>query len=148
MATTPALVCFSVVFTSTFSAVFSEWEDATMFSYIDVKDKIAIMAKRMKYFTHKGKRSHLICSELHMCVHAQTFAPFLLASSHREHNTDLQCPVNLASGPQCGRRCGRAVWLQASGADVCYQGLVLTTGLPAFANKRIQTQLMTVTFLL
>lgn len=31
-----------------------------MFSYVDVKDKIAITAKKMKYFTHKGKRSHMI----------------------------------------------------------------------------------------
>lgn len=28
-----------------------------MFSYVDVKDKIAITAKKMKYFTHKGKIS-------------------------------------------------------------------------------------------
>lgn len=37
-----------------------------MFSYVDVKDKIAIMAKKMKYFTHKGKRSHLIHSEYYI----------------------------------------------------------------------------------
>lgn len=37
-----------------------------MFSYVDVKDKIAIMAKKMKYFTHKGKRSHLKRSIIHV----------------------------------------------------------------------------------
>lgn len=51
---------FFCCFTCNFPAVVSEWEDATMFSYVDVKDKIAITAKRMKYFTHKGKRSHMI----------------------------------------------------------------------------------------
>ncbi|XP_075896251.1 UDP-glucose:glycoprotein glucosyltransferase 2 isoform X2 [Nelusetta ayraudi] len=39
----------------TSNPVVSEWEDATMFSYVDVKDKIAITAKRMKYFTHKDE---------------------------------------------------------------------------------------------
>ncbi|XP_019129729.2 UDP-glucose:glycoprotein glucosyltransferase 2 isoform X2 [Larimichthys crocea] len=32
--------------------VVDEWEDTTMFSYLDSRDKTAIMAKRMKYFTH------------------------------------------------------------------------------------------------
>lgn len=55
-----------------------------------------------------------------MCIHASSFeyfAPFLVASSSREHNIDQQRPGDLATGPQCGGCWGRAVWLQASGAD-------------------------------
>lgn len=40
------LSCFTVV---------DDWEDATMFSYLDSKDKTAVMAKRMKYFKNSGK---------------------------------------------------------------------------------------------
>lgn len=57
---------FFCCFTCNFSAVFSEWEDATMFSYVDVKDKIAITAKKMKYFAHKGKRSNMVHFEFQM----------------------------------------------------------------------------------
>uniref|UniRef100_A0A8D0CMW4 UDP-glucose ceramide glucosyltransferase-like 1 n=1 Tax=Sander lucioperca TaxID=283035 RepID=A0A8D0CMW4_SANLU len=32
--------------------VVDDWEDATMFSYYDSRDKTAVMAKRMKYFTN------------------------------------------------------------------------------------------------
>uniref|UniRef100_A0A6Q2Y8C2 UDP-glucose ceramide glucosyltransferase-like 1 n=1 Tax=Esox lucius TaxID=8010 RepID=A0A6Q2Y8C2_ESOLU len=32
-------------------SVADEWEDTTMFSYLDYKDKTAVIAKRMKYFT-------------------------------------------------------------------------------------------------
>uniref|UniRef100_A0A4W5PFA1 UDP-glucose ceramide glucosyltransferase-like 1 n=1 Tax=Hucho hucho TaxID=62062 RepID=A0A4W5PFA1_9TELE len=35
----------------TASPVVDNWEDATMFSYLDSKDKTAVIAKRMKYFT-------------------------------------------------------------------------------------------------
>uniref|UniRef100_A0A3P8XBM6 UDP-glucose ceramide glucosyltransferase-like 1 n=1 Tax=Esox lucius TaxID=8010 RepID=A0A3P8XBM6_ESOLU len=35
----------------TASPVADEWEDTTMFSYLDYKDKTAVIAKRMKYFT-------------------------------------------------------------------------------------------------
>ncbi|KAL0963881.1 hypothetical protein UPYG_G00314810 [Umbra pygmaea] len=34
----------------TASPVVDDWEDATMFSYLDAKDKTAVIAKRMKYF--------------------------------------------------------------------------------------------------
>uniref|UniRef100_A0A674F4Z5 UDP-glucose ceramide glucosyltransferase-like 1 n=1 Tax=Salmo trutta TaxID=8032 RepID=A0A674F4Z5_SALTR len=33
-----------------------DWDDATMFSYLDSKDKTAVIAKRMNYFTKNGKR--------------------------------------------------------------------------------------------
>uniref|UniRef100_A0A3P8U913 UDP-glucose ceramide glucosyltransferase-like 1 n=1 Tax=Amphiprion percula TaxID=161767 RepID=A0A3P8U913_AMPPE len=32
-------------------AVVNDWEDTTMFSFLDSRDKTAVMAKRMKYFT-------------------------------------------------------------------------------------------------
>uniref|UniRef100_A0A668AHC7 UDP-glucose ceramide glucosyltransferase-like 1 n=1 Tax=Myripristis murdjan TaxID=586833 RepID=A0A668AHC7_9TELE len=35
----------------TSSPVVDDWEDTTMFSYLDSRDKTAVMAKRMKYFT-------------------------------------------------------------------------------------------------
>uniref|UniRef100_A0A8C9WYH9 UDP-glucose ceramide glucosyltransferase-like 1 n=1 Tax=Sander lucioperca TaxID=283035 RepID=A0A8C9WYH9_SANLU len=35
-----------------FTAHPDDWEDATMFSYYDSRDKTAVMAKRMKYFTN------------------------------------------------------------------------------------------------
>ena len=34
-----------------------EWEDATMFSYLDMRDKTAVLTKRMKYFTNNGKQT-------------------------------------------------------------------------------------------
>lgn len=37
------------------SAVVDEWEDATMFSYLDMRDKTAVLTRRMKYFTNNGK---------------------------------------------------------------------------------------------
>uniref|UniRef100_A0A8C9X179 UDP-glucose ceramide glucosyltransferase-like 1 n=1 Tax=Sander lucioperca TaxID=283035 RepID=A0A8C9X179_SANLU len=40
-----------------------DWEDATMFSYYDSRDKTAVMAKRMKYFTNSGKKSLIILYE-------------------------------------------------------------------------------------
>lgn len=40
-------------------AVVDDWEDATMFSYLDSRDKTAVMAKRMKYFTNRGKESQV-----------------------------------------------------------------------------------------
>lgn len=42
----PFLSCFVVV---------DDWEDTTMFSYLDIRDKTAVVAKRMKYFTNSGK---------------------------------------------------------------------------------------------
>lgn len=39
--------------------VVDDWEDATMFSYLDSRDKTAVMAKRMKYFTNRGKESQI-----------------------------------------------------------------------------------------
>lgn len=42
----PFLSCFAVV---------NDWEDTTMFSYLDIRDKTAVVAKRMKYFTNSGK---------------------------------------------------------------------------------------------
>lgn len=97
-----------------------------MFSYVDVKDKIAITAKNMKYFAHKGEEithDHSTHFKKCMCMHtqfffsSQTFPLFLLTSSHKEHNIDQPCPSEFATGPQCGCGWGRAVWLQASGAD-------------------------------
>ncbi|XP_078118091.1 UDP-glucose:glycoprotein glucosyltransferase 2 isoform X2 [Sander vitreus] len=35
--------------------VVDDWEDATMFSYYDSRDKTAVMAKRMKYFTNSDE---------------------------------------------------------------------------------------------
>lgn len=37
-------------------AVVDEWEDATMFSYLDMRDKTAVLTRRMKYFTNNGKQ--------------------------------------------------------------------------------------------
>uniref|UniRef100_A0A8C4IKT4 UDP-glucose ceramide glucosyltransferase-like 1 n=1 Tax=Dicentrarchus labrax TaxID=13489 RepID=A0A8C4IKT4_DICLA len=34
--------------------VVDDWEDTTMFSFLDSRDKTAVMAKRMKYFTNSG----------------------------------------------------------------------------------------------
>ncbi|XP_061697975.1 UDP-glucose:glycoprotein glucosyltransferase 2 isoform X2 [Syngnathoides biaculeatus] len=36
----------------TSSPVVSDWEDTTMFSFLDSRDKTAVMAKRIKYLTH------------------------------------------------------------------------------------------------
>lgn len=36
-------------------AVVDDWEDTTMFSFLDTRDKTAVVAKRMKYFTNSGK---------------------------------------------------------------------------------------------
>ncbi|XP_044071951.1 UDP-glucose:glycoprotein glucosyltransferase 2 isoform X4 [Siniperca chuatsi] len=36
----------------TATPVVDDWEDTTMFSYLDSRDKTAVMAKRMKYFTN------------------------------------------------------------------------------------------------
>lgn len=80
-----------------------------MFSYLDVKDKVAIMGKKMKYFTHKGKRSHLIytlnitCAFTLKYISKKPFAPFLLASLRQDHDIDRQRLSELATGPQCGR---------------------------------------------
>ncbi|XP_028248820.1 UDP-glucose:glycoprotein glucosyltransferase 2 isoform X2 [Parambassis ranga] len=38
----------------TATPVVDDWEDTTMFSYLDSRDKTAMMAKRMKYFTNSG----------------------------------------------------------------------------------------------
>ncbi|XP_015244179.1 PREDICTED: UDP-glucose:glycoprotein glucosyltransferase 2-like isoform X1 [Cyprinodon variegatus] len=35
--------------------VVDDWEDTTMFSYLDSKDKTAVMAKRLKYFTNSDE---------------------------------------------------------------------------------------------
>ncbi|XP_068184854.1 UDP-glucose:glycoprotein glucosyltransferase 2 [Antennarius striatus] len=35
--------------------VVDDWEDATMFSFLESRDKTSVMAKRMKYFTNKGE---------------------------------------------------------------------------------------------
>lgn len=39
----------------TASPVADDWEDTTMFSFLDSRDKTAVMAKRMKYFTNAGE---------------------------------------------------------------------------------------------
>ncbi|CAG05920.1 unnamed protein product, partial [Tetraodon nigroviridis] len=39
----------------TASPVVDEWEDATMFSYLDTRDKTAVLTKRMKYFTNNDE---------------------------------------------------------------------------------------------
>ena len=41
-------------------AVVDDWEDTTMFSYFDSRDKTAVMAKRMKYFTNNGKKKYFL----------------------------------------------------------------------------------------
>nr|XP_020452084.1 UDP-glucose:glycoprotein glucosyltransferase 2 isoform X4 [Monopterus albus] len=38
----------------TATPVVDDWEDTTMFSFLDIRDKTAVMAKRMKYFTNTG----------------------------------------------------------------------------------------------
>ncbi|XP_054642539.1 UDP-glucose:glycoprotein glucosyltransferase 2 isoform X2 [Dunckerocampus dactyliophorus] len=38
----------------TATPVVNDWEDTTMFSFLDSRDKTAVMAKRMKYFTNNG----------------------------------------------------------------------------------------------
>uniref|UniRef100_A0A8C4II02 UDP-glucose ceramide glucosyltransferase-like 1 n=1 Tax=Dicentrarchus labrax TaxID=13489 RepID=A0A8C4II02_DICLA len=40
-----------------------DWEDTTMFSFLDSRDKTAVMAKRMKYFTNSGMESLIILYE-------------------------------------------------------------------------------------
>uniref|UniRef100_A0A3Q3XP66 UDP-glucose ceramide glucosyltransferase-like 1 n=1 Tax=Mola mola TaxID=94237 RepID=A0A3Q3XP66_MOLML len=40
-----------------FTANPDDWEDATMFSYLDSKDKTAVMAKRMKYFKNSDENA-------------------------------------------------------------------------------------------
>ncbi|XP_041663125.1 UDP-glucose:glycoprotein glucosyltransferase 2 [Cheilinus undulatus] len=39
----------------TATPVVDDWEDRTMFSYLDSRDKTAVMAKKMKYFTNSGE---------------------------------------------------------------------------------------------
>ncbi|KAG7282919.1 hypothetical protein CRUP_018419 [Coryphaenoides rupestris] len=39
----------------TASPVADDWEDTTMFSYLDSRDKTAVVAKRIKYFTKNGE---------------------------------------------------------------------------------------------
>uniref|UniRef100_A0A7N6BS09 UDP-glucose ceramide glucosyltransferase-like 1 n=1 Tax=Anabas testudineus TaxID=64144 RepID=A0A7N6BS09_ANATE len=39
----------------TATPVVDDWEDTTMFSFLDTRDKTAVVAKRMKYFTNNGK---------------------------------------------------------------------------------------------
>ncbi|XP_076026136.1 UDP-glucose:glycoprotein glucosyltransferase 2 isoform X2 [Genypterus blacodes] len=39
----------------TASPVADDWEDTTMFSYLDSRDKTAVMAKKMKYFTNSDE---------------------------------------------------------------------------------------------
>ncbi|KAF7667781.1 hypothetical protein LDENG_00047960 [Lucifuga dentata] len=39
----------------TATPVVDDWEDTTMFSYLDSRDKTAVMAKRMKYFTNSDE---------------------------------------------------------------------------------------------
>lgn len=50
-------------------AVVSDWEDTTMFSYLDIRDKTAVVAKRMKYFTNNGK----IFGYIYLLFHALHF---------------------------------------------------------------------------
>lgn len=35
--------------------VADDWDDTTMFSYLDSKDKTAVVSKRMKYFIREGE---------------------------------------------------------------------------------------------
>lgn len=42
-------------------AVVDDWEDTTMFSFLDSRDKTAVVAKRMKYFTNSGKKVTFYC---------------------------------------------------------------------------------------
>lgn len=35
--------------------VADDWDDTTMFSYLDSRDKTAVVSKRMKYFTRDGE---------------------------------------------------------------------------------------------
>uniref|UniRef100_A0A4W6FZR1 UDP-glucose ceramide glucosyltransferase-like 1 n=1 Tax=Lates calcarifer TaxID=8187 RepID=A0A4W6FZR1_LATCA len=37
------------------TTIVDDWEDTTMFSFLDTRDKTAVVAKRMKYFTNSGK---------------------------------------------------------------------------------------------
>ncbi|XP_074551732.1 UDP-glucose:glycoprotein glucosyltransferase 2 isoform X1 [Halichoeres trimaculatus] len=39
----------------TATPVVDDWEDTTMFSFLDSRDKTAVMAKRLKYFTNTGE---------------------------------------------------------------------------------------------
>ncbi|XP_056891961.1 UDP-glucose:glycoprotein glucosyltransferase 2 isoform X1 [Takifugu flavidus] len=39
----------------TANPVVDEWEDATMFSYLDMRDKTAVLTRRMKYFTNNDE---------------------------------------------------------------------------------------------
>ncbi|XP_071331061.1 UDP-glucose:glycoprotein glucosyltransferase 2 isoform X3 [Trachinotus anak] len=39
----------------TATPVVDDWEDTTMFSFLDTRDKTAVMAKRMKYFTNSDE---------------------------------------------------------------------------------------------
>uniref|UniRef100_A0A8D3DVH1 UDP-glucose ceramide glucosyltransferase-like 1 n=1 Tax=Scophthalmus maximus TaxID=52904 RepID=A0A8D3DVH1_SCOMX len=39
----------------------NDWEDTTMFSFLDARDKTAVVAKRMKYFTNYGE---VFCSSI------------------------------------------------------------------------------------
>ncbi|XP_022595941.1 UDP-glucose:glycoprotein glucosyltransferase 2 isoform X2 [Seriola dumerili] len=39
----------------TAAPVVYDWEDTTMFSFLDIRDKTAVMAKRMKYFTNNDE---------------------------------------------------------------------------------------------
>lgn len=55
------------VFFFFFFAVVDDWEDTTMFSFLDSRDKAAVMAKRMKYFTNSGKTLLVIsCLAFHI----------------------------------------------------------------------------------
>lgn len=54
----PSPLCFSRL--PSRLTVADDWEDATMFSYLDSRDKTAVMAKRMKYFANRGKESQII----------------------------------------------------------------------------------------
>ena len=47
--------------------VADDWEDTTMFSFLDTRDKTAVVAKKMKYFTRNGERRAAALSIWHCC---------------------------------------------------------------------------------
>lgn len=76
---------YFLLFLSCF-AVVDDWEDTTMFSYLDSRDKTAVVAKRMKYFTNSGKKSSIIlCLIKTVSAISDEYAPF-----HFQQHSDLQ----------------------------------------------------------
>uniref|UniRef100_A0AAY5ED61 UDP-glucose ceramide glucosyltransferase-like 1 n=1 Tax=Electrophorus electricus TaxID=8005 RepID=A0AAY5ED61_ELEEL len=96
----------------TASPVADDWNDSTMFSFLDAKDKTAVVSKRMKYLTKHGE--HLLTC--FRCTYMKTklkLIPFLQALIHKSSSSSSRVAVisNPGAKPtEDNSKFYRAIW--------------------------------------